>query len=267
VDVTQILELLGVGLAAGILGDLLGIGGSIIIIPLLSVLLHLNQHLAQAVAMIINIFVAVPAMVQHQRAGAIRWDVMRRMLPLGIVFILIGVLSSNQIDSEILKKVFGVFLLYMIVMNVRQLIAGKSEPQIHEQRVGWIASGSVGAITGFMAGLLGIGGGNIAVPLLQRIAQLPLRQCIATTAAFMCVSASAGAIMKNASLSHLSNDAGVNLGLSWIESVKIAAVLAPTAIVGGLIGGKLTHTLPLKLVRVAFILLLTWACLDMLKLI
>ena len=131
-------------------------------------------------------------------------------------------------------------------------------------RTDWLPITLIGAATGYMAGLLGIGGGNISVPLLQRFARLPLRQCIATTAAFMCISASVGAVRKNLALPALTDSAGLPLGLDWHESLRIAACLAPTAVLGGLIGGRLTHILPLRWVRLAFILLLAWAALDML---
>jgi hypothetical protein len=242
---------------------MLGIGGSILMIPVLTLLLHRNHHVSQAVAMIVNVFVSLPALLQHHRAKAVRWDVMGRMLPFGIAFILIGVGASNQFDGEILERIFGVFLLYVIATNIHQLVTRQAEPQPHEHRAGWLAAGGVGAATGFTAGLLGVGGGIIAVPLLQRACKLPLRQCIATTAAFMCISASIGAIHKNATLARLTDDLGIHVG-TWKESLTIAAVLAPTAVLGGLVGGRLTHVLPLSWVRVAFILLMTWASARML---
>ena len=73
------------------IGGLVGVGGSIVIIPVLTLLMHTNQHLSQAAAMIINVFVAAPALLAHIRAKAVRWDVVARMLPFGLVFILIGV--------------------------------------------------------------------------------------------------------------------------------------------------------------------------------
>jgi uncharacterized membrane protein YfcA len=114
---------------------------------------------------------------------------------------------------------------------------------------------------------LGVGGGVIAVPLLQRVCRLPLRQCIATTAAFMCISASFGAVLKNLTLATLVDNAGVNLGLDPWQSLSIAAALAPTAVLGGLVGGRLTHILPLNAVRVAFVLLMLWASATMLGLL
>ncbi|HWB19632.1 MAG TPA: sulfite exporter TauE/SafE family protein, partial [Phycisphaerales bacterium] len=124
----------------------------------------------------------------------------------------------------------------------------------------------VGAVTGFIAGLLGIGGGLVAVPLLQRICRLPLRQCIASTAAMMCVTATVGSIVKCSTLHTLTDASGQSLNLSAVDALRLAAVLAPTAMLGGLFGAKLTHKLPLPIVRTAFILLMFWACIDMLEL-
>ena len=260
----EIAELVLVGLVAGVLGGLLGIGGSIVMIPALGLILGLNQHLAQASAMIVNVFVAIPALLRHRRAGAVRWDVFWRMLPLALLFILIGVETSNQFDGRLLRRVFGVFLLYVIAVNIHRLISRAAEPPVHEQRPGWATSGPVGAIMGFAAGLLGIGGGGIAVPLLQRICNLPLRQCIATSTAVMCITAGIGAARKNLSLGALTAADGTLLGLSADQSLLIAACLAPTALVGGLFGAHLTHALPLKWIRLAFILLMAWASANML---
>jgi uncharacterized membrane protein YfcA len=255
----DLIVLLILGLAAGALGGMLGIGGSVIMIPVLTVVLRRDYQLSQAVAMIVNVAVSLPALMQHHRAKAVRWEIVGRMLPAGLVFILIGVVVSNNIDSDMLKKCFACFLIFMIIQNVYHMVTHKPEPQPHEHRAGWPIISSIGGLTGFVAGVLGIGGGNIAVPLLQRFARLPLRQCIATTAAFMCVSASIGAVLKNATLDQVGQD--------WHESLQIAAFLAPTAVIGGLFGGKLTHALPLNWVRLAFILLLAWASAEMLGLI
>ncbi|MHC4947395.1 MAG: TSUP family transporter, partial [Planctomycetota bacterium] len=87
----DVVILVGLGLVAGALGGLLGIGGSVVMIPVLTLVLHRNQHLSQAAAMIVNIFVAVPAALRHHRAEAIQWDVAARMLPAALLFILVGV--------------------------------------------------------------------------------------------------------------------------------------------------------------------------------
>jgi uncharacterized protein len=251
--------LLALGLAAGALGGMLGIGGSIIMIPILTIILHRNVHVAQAAAMIINVAVSLPAMMQHHRAGAVRWNVVGRMLIPATVFILIGVEAGNMIDAQRMQQIFGVFLIYVALENLWRIVRKRAEPVPHEQRITWTRCGFVGAAMGFWAGLLGVGGGIVAVPLLQKLCRLPLRQCIATTAACMCFSASFGAIRKNMALP--------SLGLDPQESLQIAAFLAPTAVLGGLFGGRLAHALPLNAVRVAFVLLLLWSSAELLGIV
>jgi uncharacterized membrane protein YfcA len=253
----EVLLLLVIGLLAGTLGGLLGIGGSIVMIPSLTIVLGPNQHLYQAAAMIVNVFVAVPATLRHRRSGAIRWPVVWRMLPFGILFILVGVGASDRIPHDALKRIFGVFLVYVVAINVVKLVRRDGEPPHGAHRTGWAPTGFVGSVMGFAAGLLGIGGGGIAVPLLQRVCHLPLRQCIGCSAAVMCLTSIVGAVRKNAVLETLSGPGGTPLALS--DSLRIAACLAPTALVGGMAGAWLTNALPLRWIRMAFILLLLWA--------
>lgn len=263
----ELFNLLALGLFAGAIGGLVGVGGSIVIIPVLTLLMHRNQHLSQAAAMIVNVFVAAPALMQHQRAEAVRWDIVVRMLPFGLVFIVVGVEASNFLHGDLLKKLYGAFLLYVIAFSVMKMVedrrpAADSPPE----RVGWGPAGSVGGLMGFAAGLLGIGGAPVALPLLQRVCHLPLRQAIASTSAVMCITAIVGATRKSLTLSHVTDASGVTLGLSYHDSVHLAVYLAPTAVIGAMLGAKLTHRVPVQWVRLAFILLMVWASANMLGL-
>lgn len=260
------MELVMIGLVAGALGGMLGIGGSIIIIPALAIVLGPEQHLYQAAAMIVNVFVAVPATIRHWRAGAVRMDVAKKMLPFALVLILLGVYLSDQLDGKALQQVFGVFLIYVIGFNIMRLARPTPEPDLDAQRIGWPTTGFVGSLMGGLAGLLGIGGGGIAVPLLQRVCNLPLRQCIATSSAVMCLTSIIGAIAKNWTLSQHTSMQEPEQLLTIIDSVWIAALLIPTAMIGGSFGAALTHVLPLWWVRLAFTLLMIGACARMLGL-
>jgi len=255
----DILVLLGTGVFAGLLGGLLGIGGSIVMIPALTLLLEKDYHLAQATAMIVNVFVAIPAVMRHGRSGSVRWDVVRMLLPFGLVAILIGVAVSNELPSLVLERFFGVFLIYIIGVNVRKLLTRRNIDEVAPDHVSWWRSGIVGSITCFFAGLLGIGGGIIAVPLLQRIASLPLRQCIGTSSALMCITAVFGATAKNLMLSRTMDGA-----VTPLDAGALALGLIPFAIVCSYLGAMLTHRLPLMWVRIVFIVLLSLACLKFL---
>jgi uncharacterized membrane protein YfcA len=263
VPTAELLTLIVLGLFAGVLGGLLGIGGSIVMIPVLTLVLHRDQHFSQASAMIVNFFVSAPAIVRHQRARAVRWDVVGRMLPAAVICIVLGVQVSEPLDARSLERVFGVFLIYVIFVNARKLLDRRPILDEHANGRGWVGPSIVGAITGFAAGVLGIGGGIIAVPLLQRVTHLRLRTCIACSAAAMCVTSVFGAIRKNWLLDTHFDAAGLALD-PW-ESVRIAGCLAPTAIIGAYCGATLTHTLPLKWVRGVLIVLLCVAAFKFLS--
>lgn len=253
---------LGIGLVAGVLGGLLGVGGSIIMIPGLVFLFGqnrtegMNQHVYQAAAMLANVAVAVPATLRHRRAGALRPAALKIMVPVAVVFVLIGVAISNLplfrgAERGIwLGRLLAFFLVYEVYYNIKKLRHGESkvngqelEPTITPGR-----SAAVGTGMGLVGGLLGVGGGVIAVPLQQLLLHMPLRIAIANSAATMCVSALLGAIMKNSTLAQH--------GVAWYAGLVVAAGLIPTCMAGGYLGAHLSHRLPLRQVRMAFVVLL-----------
>jgi len=116
---------------------------------------------------------------------------------------------------------------------------------------------------GTAAGILGIGGGGIAVPLLQRVCNLPLRQCIGTSTAVMCITAGIGALRKNLTLHQVASATE----LSATHSLTLAMALAPTAVLGGWVGARLTHRMPLTALRIVFVTIMSWAALNLLGVI
>jgi len=100
-----------------------------------------------------------------------------------------------------------------------------------------------------MSGLLGIGGGIVMVPLQRRVLGTPLRMAIANSATTMVVLTLFGATAKNYAVT--------SEGLApWWKPCGIAAVLIPTAFVGAGFGGRLTHILPVRSVRLVFLIVL-----------
>lgn len=271
-DPVVLISLVLLGVIAGTLGGMLGVGGSIVMIPGLAVLFSLdrtpepNQHLFQAAAMIVNVAVSVPATLRHRKADALVADALLWMLPAALVFVIAGVWVSNLPVFEgadggrWLGRLLAVFLVYVIVMNVQKLRAKSPAESVDGRRVTPVRGLTVGSVMGTIAGLLGIGGGAIAVPLQQLLLKLPLRSCIGNSSAIICISAAVGAIYKNATLAqHVSGSSPVD----WRMSLVIAAMLAPTAWAGARLGASLTHSLPLRQVRLAFIALMAVAAWKM----
>jgi len=293
-DAYPLIELVQVallGLVAGTLGGMLGVGGSVVMIPGLVFILGrptgTEQHLYQAAAMIANVAVSVPAALRHRRAGAMTPAALRWMLPAALVCVVAGVALSNlpifagQDGGVWLGRLLAVFLAYVIYANVRKLLAsrpGRGRTGVaaaaNDQSItsrSFTNQGSratparglaVGTLMGTTAGLLGIGGGAVATPLQQTLMKLPLRSCIANSSAVICVSAAVGAVYKNLSLSGQPVPAGSE-PVTWTAGLTLGLLLAPTAFLGGRLGASLTHALPLRMIRVAFIALMVVACWKM----
>lgn len=262
----------GIGLAAGLIGGLLGIGGSTVFIPAATLLIGPDQQIYQAAAMVLNVFVAGTATLTHHRAGAIDGRLVLRMLPAAILMVLIGVLASNHLDAEILVGIFGGFLILMSGWEAFRLWRGRSgagdasSPPPHDEIAGSARpSGAVlhgvGGVMGFLGGLLGIGGGLVAVPGLRFLAGVPLRTAIVTSAAVTFPMAIIGATYKNLSLGELVDAGGRPLSAS--DSMVIAAAIVPAAVLGSWLGARLVRRLPITTIRIAFILLMGFAGIRM----
>jgi len=267
----QLVLVVLLGLVAGVLGGMLGVGGSVLMIPGLAAIFGPDQHVYQAAAMIANIAVSAPAARRHARAGAMRPAVLRWMMPAAIVCVVVGVSISNLPifrgdDGKILlQRVFGAFLLYVIYTNVRKLLRDRALAAAVETDPAYVspaASTFVGGVMGTIAGMMGVGGGAIAVPLQQVLLRLPLRSCIANSSLIICFSATVGAIYKNATLAASTQGAA-----SWTDSLTLGLILGPSCFLGGRVGASLTHRLPLRQVRVAFICLMVAASAKMLGLL
>jgi len=258
-----VIQVLSLGLTAGVLGGMLGVGGSVLMIPGLTLIFGYNQHLYQAAAMIANVAVAVPAARKHYQAGAVTPTALPWMIVAAMLCVSAGVwLSNRPVFSGIqgglwLGRLLGAFLVYVVIINIGRFVRasdlGQRQPS---STVTPVRAGVVGSIMGTIGGLLGIGGGTIAVPLQQMLLRLPLRSSIANSTVVICFSASLGAVYKNATLSQH--------GYDWHESVIYALLLAPSCLLGGHLGAALTHRLPVRQVRLAFICVMLIAAVKML---
>lgn len=242
-----------IGLFAGLVGGLLGVGGSTIIIPGLTLLLGPSQHLYQAAAMMANVAVSIPAALRHLRAKAVVTSVLKWMLPVTLVSVVLGVWISNleifrgSSGGIWLGRILAAFLIYEAVSNFLKLLKHREEPET-APRITPARSSVVGFFMGTVGGMLGIGGGAMAVPLQHWLLRLPLRQAIANSATVMVFSAAVGSVFKTATLElhHI----------PWTQGLVLAGVLAPSCFLGGWIGAGLTHRIPTRWVRMVFVVIL-----------
>lgn len=254
----QYLLLLPLGLVAGASGGLLGIGGSVVMIPGMVLLFGPHQqHLYQAAAMIANVFVVAPAVIRHRQSRATLKPVTRFMVPGAVIGVFAGVYASELEvfrgpGQGALQIAFSVFLGYVLAYNLLRLHTKRQVPPMRETDAAKLSKPLIVAVAGLPAGLagglLGVGGGLVAVPSQQIFLKVPLPNAIANSANTILWSSAVGAVYKNASLaSH---------GSSWLQALFIVACLVPTAMAGSWFAAGKVHRWPVGVIRMVFVGLL-----------
>ncbi len=119
VDPLTVVTLLAIGVAAGFLAGLLGVGGGILLVPAMVLLLGFDQHVAQGTSLVVIVPAAMIGTWTHYRRGTIRPRDALLVAAGGVVGAAIGSLSALSIDDTLLQRGFAVVLL---VVAVRMLL-------------------------------------------------------------------------------------------------------------------------------------------------
>ncbi len=172
------------GLFAGFLAGYLGIGGGLVLVPVLSWMFSRDPatagvavQMAVATSLATMLFSSMSSLLAHHRRGAILWPLVRQMLPGLLAGALLGSIIADTIGSHVLGNVFGVFALIVGL----QMLRGSGQPgRLSVPGRAQIASTGFGI--GTLSSLLGIGGGSMTVPWLLLHGQR-LQNAIATASA------------------------------------------------------------------------------------
>jgi uncharacterized protein len=244
---TQMFLAAAIGLSAGVLGGLAGIGGSMIILPGLALVFgfhtpeYAEQHLYMAAAMATNTLVALPATSRHMRARAVRRELVIPILPAMLAAMILGVLASNYIHGQVLKRLLAGFIAAYALVNLYRMYRPLGEVRRPPERTSRPMLIGIGGLAGLFGGLLGLGGGVVMVPLLQVVSRVRLREAIAVSSAVMIATALVGAMLKFATLP--------GHGMAPAHAALLVLTMAPTAMLGATLGAHMTHRLPLYTIR------------------
>lgn len=176
------------GAAAGVLSGLFGIGGGLIIVPILIYVFTLQgvsaevlTHLAVGTSLATIVFTSINSILAHHRMGAVHWWTVL-WLTVGIVFgSVLGGYTASFMSGLLLQKTIGVFaILISIQMFFQWQPARDAEQQSTDQARTSLSF--AGVFIGWASAIFGIGGGSLTVPLLSWRG-MPMRQAVATSAA------------------------------------------------------------------------------------
>ncbi len=242
------------GALAGILAGLLGIGGGLVIVPILVFSLEfqgitheLIMHLALGTSMASIVFTSVSSLRAHHKRGAVRWDVVKGITGGILLGAFLGAETAALLSTDMLKAFFAVFLYYVGV----QMFTGK-KPKPERRMPGKIGIFGVGGVIGMVSSLVGIGGGTMSVPFMLWC-NITLHQAIGTAAAIgfpIAVAGAAGYI--RAGFSHPALPAGC-LGFVYLPALSGLII---TSVATAPLGAKLAHSLPVARLKQVFACLL-----------
>ncbi|MBT2483315.1 MULTISPECIES: sulfite exporter TauE/SafE family protein [unclassified Microbacterium] len=156
---------IGIGLIAGLLSGLFGVGGGTVIVPLLVLLLQFDQRLAAGTSLAAIIPTASVGVISYAASGSVAW--------IPALVLAAGAVVGAQIGTRLLPRISQTalrwgFVGFLVVVIVSLLLVIPSRDAVFE--LTWltgIALVAVGVGTGILAGLIGVGGGVIVVPVLM----------------------------------------------------------------------------------------------------
>lgn len=191
---TALLAYLAVGLVAGFLAGLLGVGGGMVIVPALLYVFHLTgvaaefqQHLALGTSLATILFTSVSSLKAHHARGAVLWSLLRTITPGILVGTFVGAQLAGQVSAVALKWFFVAFAYLIALQMLLDL-----RPKASRELPGKAGVGAVGGLIGLLSSWVGIGGGSLSVPFMT-LCNVPVKQAIGTSAAIGFPLALAGA--------------------------------------------------------------------------
>lgn len=255
------LLLLILGLAVGVVGSLTGIGGGIVLVPVLSLLLHVPIHFAMGVSLMAVVAQSTGASAAVSRDSLSNNHIAVFLETAAAVGAFLGAVATAYLPAQFLSLLFGLLLLFACYNGFRQgsgtasRQTGEPAPSPWARRLklqgrfaqgGTTVSYSARAVwggwgtmagAGFLSGLLGVGAGAVKVIAMDQVMRLPYKVSTATSSFVVGITAAVGI--------------GVYLHQGYIN-VDIAAPVVFGIALGAIIGGRLLVKAQLKSLRLLF---------------
>ena len=231
-----------IGLAAGFFGGLVGLGGGVIMIPLMVGILKMGQHKAHGTSLVALVFTGISGAFTYALNGSV--DILASLLlaSTAIFTARAGARFANALPEWKLKRSFGGFLILIsLLLLLKPYLYHVAEPT-----TGWLKISvllSTGIFTGFLSGMMGVGGGTIMVPSMVLL--IGFTQYVA----------------QGCSLLAMVPVGIVGAYTHWRlgnVSTSILPGLIPGILLGTYLGGSLAYILPEGVLRIIFAVVLIW---------
>jgi len=231
-----------VGVLAGFFGGLVGAGGAVIMIPFMAGVMKIGQHKAHGTSLVALVFTGLSGAVTYSLKGSV--DVWASFL-LAITAIFAaryGVLFAHVLPEWKLKRAFGGFLIFIsALMLIKPYLSHLASPTTGLMKISVLLL--AGVFTGFLSGMMGVGGGAIMVAAMVLLAGFGQHIAQGSSMLVMVPTGASGAY--------------TYWRLGNVE-VKLLYGLIPGILIGTFGGGSLALAIPDGTLRVIFAAVLTW---------
>ena len=238
---------LGIGLGAGFLSGLFGVGGGILVVPALVVLMRMDQRLANGTSLGAVLPISISSLVTYWSHDNVDWHL--------VVWLAIGALGGAVLGTRLLHviphKTLGyLFVVILAVTAVRLFFPVHADGR---ETITWLTAMLlvlIGVVTGTLAGLLGIGGGVVLVPVLVVLfSEMPV----------IAKGTSVAVIIPTSIMGTWRNSKARNV------DIKVSAIVGLTGIVSAIAGGIISDRMDQDLSNILFASLIVVVAVRMLR--
>lgn len=159
---------LGIGAAAGFFGGMVGLGGGIVMVPMLTGVAGFSQRRAHGTSLAALVFTGMAGAATYALSGAVDLVAAGTLAATAVISAGAGARSAHHLPADKLKRYFGFFQLVIAALLLAKpwLIQG-GVPGVW-MKIFWLLA--AGAVTGYLSGMMGVGGGSIMVPAMVLLA-------------------------------------------------------------------------------------------------
>jgi uncharacterized protein len=211
------------GLAAGIAGGLLGVGGGIILVPLLTGRFALSQHRAQGTSLAVIGATALTSLPVYAAHASVDWRTAIPVALASMATVQVGARLAGKLSSRALKRAFSILLLVVAARLLWHPEHSAGAPPLAGPAAIGISI-AVGALVGLLAGFMGVGGGILAVPAFTMMLGMTQKVAQGTSLAVILATAPVGTI-------------------EHARRGNVAWALVPMLALGAAVGGPLASAL------------------------
>jgi uncharacterized membrane protein YfcA len=249
------LTLFILSLIGGFFSGLLGVGGAVVLIPLMFAVppllgvgtLTMNE--VSGITMVQVLFASACGCIAHRRGGLANTKLIITIgIPMAITS-LIGATFSKSMESSTLLLIFGCIVAFSFILLLKKA-HGEADDSITDFHFRGVLSAVIGAAVGLVAGILGAGGGFVLVPLMIRVLKTPMRVTVGSSLGVIFIGAIAGSIGKI-----------LTMQVPWAYLLPVIAGSLPAVFLGAHVSRQLPAVyIRCALLAVVFVILVkTWA--------